>query len=169
MMQRLLLCAAVTALSTLAQGAELVGKVVAIADGDTITLLDAYSRQHKVRLQGIDAPERGQAYWKASKQHLADGVYLRQVVVEYDKKDRYGRIVGHVRHEGRDMNLEQLQAGAAWFYRKYAKELSADVRANYAVAEIAASRDRRGLWREEQPVAPWDWRARGRAMQQKGN
>ena len=74
----------------------LAGKVVAIADGDTLTVLDSVNAQHRIRLQGIDAPESGQAFGTRSKQHLSDLVFGKQVTVEYDKKDRYGRTLGKV-------------------------------------------------------------------------
>ncbi|WP_051165336.1 thermonuclease family protein [Methyloversatilis universalis] len=92
--QRLLLSKAIAVISLGTQGAELVGRVVAVADGDTLTLLDADRRQYKVRLQGIDAPEKGQDYWRVSKQFLADRVFSQSVTIEYEKTDRYGRLVG---------------------------------------------------------------------------
>lgn len=160
--QRLLAGAAFAVISLGAQGAELTGEVVAVSDGDTITVLDADRRQHKVRLQGIDAPEKGQDHWRVSKQHLADRVFAQQVTVEYRKKDRYGRLVGFVSRNGLDINREQLAVGAAWFYRKYAPELPQEMRTDYADAESAARIGKRGLWRNASPVPPWEWRARAR-------
>lgn len=142
-----------------AQGAELVGKVIAIADGDTITVLDAKQRQYKVRLQGIDAPEKGQEHWRTSKQHLAGRVFSQEVTVEYSKADRYGRIVGRVLRDGEDINLEMLRVGAAWLYRKYSKELPARMQSDYAVAEMSARNEKQGLWRYAAPAPPWEWRA----------
>jgi endonuclease YncB( thermonuclease family) len=75
-------------------GAQLTDRVVKITDGGTITVLDARNNQHKIRLSGIDAPERGQPYGTVSRQHLGELVFREQVTVEYDKRDRYGRIVG---------------------------------------------------------------------------
>jgi len=72
------------------------GKVVHVADGDTITVLDATNTQHKIRLQGIDAPEKAQAFGQKSKQSLHRLVHSKQVSVEYQKKDKYGRTVGKV-------------------------------------------------------------------------
>lgn len=160
--QCLLAGAAFAVISLGAQGAELVGKVIAIADGDTITVLDAEQRQYKVRLQGIDAPEKGQDYWRASKQHLGEMLFAQQVTVEYRKKDRYGRLVGFVSRNGRDINREQIASGAAWFYRKYARELSPEIQSDYADAESASRSEMRGLWRIASPVPPWEWRARAR-------
>ena len=87
------------------------GRVVGVADGDTITVLGASNRQARVRLQGIDAPESRQAFGEVSKRNLSDLVFNTQVVVEYEKTDRYGRTLGKVLAGGRDVNLEQLKAG----------------------------------------------------------
>ena len=103
------------------------GKVVGVADGDTITVLDATNRQHKVRFQGIDAPESNQAFGSRSKQSLSEMVFGKPIIVQYYKTDKYGRPVGKVLGGGRDINLEQLRAGMAWFYRFYEKELSKDL------------------------------------------
>lgn len=161
--QRLLIGAACAVISIGTQGAELVGKVIAIADGDTITVLDEDRRQHKVRLQAIDAPEKGQEHWRASKQQLAGRVFSQQVTVEYSKADRYGRIVGRVLREGEDINLELLRAGYAWLYRRYAKELPGGMQYDYAAAEMAARSERRGLWGNTSREPPWEWRARERS------
>lgn len=103
---------------------QLTGRVVSIADGDTVTVLDGSNQQHKIRLAGIDAPEKKQPYGELAKQHLASLVFNRQVIVEWDKTDRYQRIVGKVLVNGNDANLEQLKAGMAWWYEKYRKEQS---------------------------------------------
>ncbi len=138
----------------------LTGRVIRVADGDTVTVLDHWKTQHKVRLQGIDAPERGQPYGKASGKHLSGLVAGRFVVVEYEKRDRYKRIVGKVLLSGEDVNLRQIEAGLAWHYKKYEMEQSAEDRALYAAAEVEAREAKRGLWvePEPEPVAPWEWR-----------
>ncbi len=97
----------------------LTGKVVKITDGDTLYVLDANYKQHKIRLAGIDAPERKQAYGLASRKHLASIVAGKQVTVEYQKRDRYSRILGKVRVDGVDACLEQVKAEFAWHYKKY--------------------------------------------------
>ena len=79
------------------------GKVVGVADGDTITVLDATNTQHKIRLQGIDAPEKAQPFGQKSKQSLSQMVQSKQVTVEYQKKDKYGRTLGKVLHNGTDV------------------------------------------------------------------
>ncbi len=91
----------------------LTGKVVKITDGDTLYVLDANYQQHKIRLAGIDAPERKQAYGLASRKHLLSIVAGKQVTIEYQKRDRYGRILGKVWVNGVDACLEQVKAGFA--------------------------------------------------------
>jgi endonuclease YncB( thermonuclease family) len=96
-----------------AGAATLTGKVVGVSDGDTITVLDAAKTQHKIRLAGIDAPEKAQPFGQKSKEHLSDSVFGKQVQVEYTKTDKYGRTVGKVLVNGMDANLEQIKAGFA--------------------------------------------------------
>jgi endonuclease YncB( thermonuclease family) len=134
------------------------GRVVGISDGDTITVLDQAKKQHKVRLAGIDAPEKGQAFGDRAKESLSRLVFDKSVTVESHKADRYGRLVGKVLVAGRDANLEQVRAGFAWWYREYAKEQSPEDRAAYATAEEDARASRRGLWRDAKPVPPWEFR-----------
>lgn len=134
------------------------GLVVGIADGDTLTLLDADHVQHKIRLAGIDAPEKRQAFGSRSKQNLADLVFRKQVTVEWNKLDRYGRVIGKVLAGGDDVCLAQVRAGLAWHYKAYEREQSAADRERYIQAELDARASRRGLWRDASPVPPWDFR-----------
>ena len=145
-------------LSLAASADSLTGKVVKITDGDTLYVLDANYEQHKIRLARIDAPERKQAYGLASRKHLASMVAGKQVTVEYQKRDRYGRIVGKVWLNGVDACLEQVKAGFAWHYKKYQHEQSLEDRELYANAEIKARTERLGLWRENNPNPPWQYR-----------
>jgi len=140
----------------------LVGRVVAISDGDTLTVLDADKRLHRVRLAGIDAPEKKQAYGEGSKQHLARLAYGKDVAVEWDKTDRYGRVLGKVVIDALDANLAQVRAGYAWHYKRYEHEQNAEDRRRYAASAAAARSERLGLWREPGPTPPWDWRAQQR-------
>jgi endonuclease YncB( thermonuclease family) len=94
-------------------------KVVGVHDGDTITGLDDSKTQHKIRLDAIDAPELGQPFGQASKKALSEKVFGKDVVVIPKTKDKYGRTVGHVMIDGRDMNLEMLEEGMAWHYAEY--------------------------------------------------
>ncbi len=95
------------------------GKVIKITDGDTLYVLDANYKEHKIRLAGIDAPERKQAYGLGSRKHLASIVAGQHVTIEYQKRDRYGRIVGKVLLDGIDACLEQVKAEFAWHYKNY--------------------------------------------------
>jgi len=145
-------------LSLAAFGDTLTGKVGRVVDGDTLYVLDANYKDHKIRLAGIDAPERRQAYGLASRKHLASIVAGKQVTVEYQKRDRYGRIVGKGLVDGIDACLEQVKAGFAWHYKKYQHEQSAEDRELYADAENKARNERLGLWRENNPMPPWEYR-----------
>ncbi len=145
-------------LSLTASADSLTGKVVKITDGDTIYVLDANYKEHKIRLAGIDAPERRQACGLASRKHLASIVAGKQVTVEYQKRDRYGRIVRKVWVNGVDACLEQVKAGFAWHYKKYQHEQSLEDQRLYADAENQARDERLGLWRENNPNPPWEYR-----------
>lgn len=131
---------------------------MAVADGDTIDVLDATQRQHRIRLAGIDAPEKGQAFGQASRKHLSDLVMRSEVLVEVRKIDQYGRLVGRVLVGGRDASLEQLRAGLSWHYRRFEREQPADEREVYSQAEDAARASGRGLWRDREPMPPWEFR-----------
>jgi endonuclease YncB( thermonuclease family) len=134
------------------------GRVVGVSDGDTITVLDGTKTQHKIRLAGIDAPESKQAFGQASKKHLSDLVFGKNVTLDCGKTDRYKREVCVVLVNGQDANLAQVKAGMAWWYRKYQKEQTPRQREEYEGAETAAKAGRIGLWQETDPVPPWEWR-----------
>lgn len=147
--------------------ATLTGRVVGIADGDSVTVLDVDMVRHRVRLAAIDAPEKGQAFGKRSRQHLSDLVFRKEVAVHWRKRDRYGRIVGKVMVQSPDCpscpkNLDagqaQLSVGLAWWYRKHAREQSPDDRGRYESEERDARARRVGLWRDAAPLPPWDFR-----------
>jgi endonuclease YncB( thermonuclease family) len=139
------------------------GRVVGISDGDTLTVLDAGRRQRKIRLAGIDAPEKRQAWGQRAQQFLGERVFQRVVRIEVSKKDRYGREIGKVLLDGEDINLELVRAGLAWHYRAYEREQPPEERELYAEAEKRARERRQGLWNDAHPVAPWDFRRRGRS------
>lgn len=146
----------------LANAVTLLGKVVGVSDGDTITVLDASKTQFKIRLEGIDAPEKAQPFGQKSKEHLSDLVFGKQVIVESNKTDKYGRTVGKVLINGKDANLEQVRSGFAWHYKEYQKEQSAADRVVYANAETSAQSSKSGLWRDTKPMPPWEWRHGGK-------
>ena len=137
---------------------ELTGRVVAIADGDTITILDSANTQHRIRLAGIDAPESHQAFGEQSRLSLSEMILGKDVSVSYQKIDQYGRIVGKILLDGKDINLEQLKAGMAWHYKFYEDEQTLEDRELYARAEAEARAARRGLWQDASPVEPYQFR-----------
>ena len=138
--------------------ATLQGKVVGVTDGDTITVLDANNMQHKIRLQGIDAPEKAQAFGQKSKQSLNQLVHSKQVTIEFQKKDKYGRTVGKVLLNGTDICLEQIKLGMAWHYKQYASEQPKEDRDIYAQAEMDARNQALGLWKDKTVTSPWEFR-----------
>lgn len=146
-----------------AQAETLLGKVIHVADGDTITILDATHTHHKIRLTGIDAPEKRQAFGNVSKESLAEQVAGRSVAVEWEKVDRYGRKVGKVLLGGLDCNLEQVKRGLAWHYKQYQREQSPADRKSYAAAEAEARGSKLGLWRDAAPLPPWEFRRNGKS------
>jgi len=150
-----------------AVSADISGKVVAVTDGDTIKVLDSNHVQHKVRLSGIDAPEKGQPFGNASRQNLASLVAGKDVRIETSKKDRYGRVLGKVWVQPQDCpgcgktldaNHAQILSGMAWRYLDYVKDLPPEDRGRYESAETEARKRRRGLWSEANAIPPWAWR-----------
>ena len=130
------------------------GRVVGIADGDTITVLDASNTQYKIRLAGIDALEKKQPDGQVSKKSLSDLVYDKNVQVDWSKTDRYGRLVGKVLFNDLDANLEQVSRGLAWHCSKYKKEQVLEDRLMYLHAQQDATAAKLGLWVEPNPIAP---------------
>jgi endonuclease YncB( thermonuclease family) len=145
------------------QQSSLTGRVVGVSDGDTITVLDRQYRQYKVRLAGIDAPESGQDFGNTAKSSLARLVFGREVTIQWQKTDRYDRILGTVFVDRTNVNLEQVRTGLAWFYRHYESDLSSSERSRFNDAEREARAARRGLWQSTSPTPPWDFRHAQRA------
>ena len=137
---------------------QFVGKVVGIADGDTATVLDKSNAQHKIRLLGIDAPEKAQAFGQKSKQNLSDLIFGKTVTVQVSKRDKYNREVGKILLDGKDINLRQVKDGFAWHYKEYQREQTADDRTLYSDSEEEAQQARRGLWLDLSPQKPSDFR-----------
>ena len=136
----------------------LVGRVVGVTDGDTVTLLVDGRVQHKIRLSGIDAPEKAQPFGNRAKQRLSSLVYGKTVTAVGTKQDRYRRLIAKLLVDGQDANLEMVASGYSWHYKKYQSEQTAADRMAYAKAEHDARLARRGLWADVSPVAPWDYR-----------
>ena len=139
-------------------GKTLRGLVVAITDGDTFTLLDARKEQVKIRLVGIDAPERSQAFGRVSSANLASIIFRKEIVASVTKIDRYRRCVSKVLIGESDVSLEQLRSGLAWVYTEYLHELSATDRSLYTTAARTARTNHLGLWTDSGPVPPWQFR-----------
>jgi endonuclease YncB( thermonuclease family) len=162
-----LVLAVLLMVSTGASAETLAGTVVGVADGDTITVLDANREQHKIRVAGIDAPEKAQPFGQRSKQSLSAMVFGKEVDVLWHKHDRYQRIVGKVMVQPSgcptcpktlDVGLAQLTVGLAWWYEKYAKEQSTEDARRYEFAEHEARAKRAGLWADGHALPPWEWR-----------
>lgn len=137
-------------------------KVVGVHDGDTLTGIDENKAQHKIRLDAIDAPELGQPYGQAAKKALSAKVFGKQVVVIPKTTDRYGRTIGQVVVDGRDVNRELIEEGMAWHYTQY------DDDERRRDAERSARDAARGLWQGPDPEAPWDHRREQRQVRRAG-
>lgn len=130
---------------------QITGRVVAIQDGDTLTVL-VDRRQVKVRLVEIDAPEKAQAFGNRSRQSLSDLCFNKTATLADKGKDRYGRTLARVSCEGVDANAEQVRRGMAWVYDRYVTD-----RSLYSLQD-AARAEKRGLWADPKLVPPWEWR-----------
>jgi endonuclease YncB( thermonuclease family) len=155
-------------LTSSALAAQLDCRVVAISDGDTLTCLTAEKRQEKIRLRGIDAPERKQPWGEHSRQHLAALAHGKPVVIDWQKRDRWKRIIGTVWVEPADCpgcgptldaGRAQLAAGMAWWFKRYASDQPLQERHSYEFEEAEARARRVGLWADPQQPPPWEWRA----------
>jgi endonuclease YncB( thermonuclease family) len=144
--------------STPAWAETLLGRVVSIHDGDTLTLLTPERRQVRVRLHAIDTPESRQPYGTRARQELADLAFSREVRVEVEDTDRYGRSVGQVWVGTLNVNAELVRRGAAWVYRQYNHDPA------LLVLEKEACESQRGLWAlpRAERVPPWTWRRQQR-------
>ncbi len=161
MSRRLAVTVVLLAIATTALAAkphyELTGRVVAIADGDTLTVLDDSKVQHKIRLAGIDAPEKGQAFGTRSRENLAGKVFRQTIRLEVIDVDRYKREVGRIYLADRFINMEMVSDGFAWRYVQYDKP------GEFTAAENDAREHQRGLWADPHPEPPWEWRRAKRA------
>ena len=128
------------------------GKVVRVVDGDTNTILDATNAQNKVRLNKIDAPEKKQAFGEVSRKHLASMVAGKIVNVDWEKKDKSGRILGDISIGTTNVNLRMVQDGLAWHFKAF------DNTPAYAQAENEARVKKIGLWKDVNPIPLWEFR-----------
>ncbi len=148
-------------------------RVVRIVDGDTLVVLDSNKVQHRIRLGGIDTPERGQPFGNRAKQNLARLAGGNKARVDWYKKDRWSRLIGTVWVQSPDTSCQaetcpktldvamaQLTQGLAWHFKRYAHEQPEEQREQYSFAEHEARAKHVGLWRDPHPVPPWEWRKR---------
>jgi endonuclease YncB( thermonuclease family) len=132
--------------------ADFSGLVVGVIDGDTIDVLHG-GQAERIRLNGIDCPEKGQAFGKAAKQFTSSLAYGKKVTIQVFRKDRHGRTVGDVLLPvGTNVSRELLKAGLAWWYRQYSKDRSLEA------LEQEAREAKRGLWSDPHPIPPWEVR-----------
>lgn len=134
------------------------GKVIRVLDGDTIELLDADKTTHRVRLKGIDAPEKAQDFGTRSREQLATFAFNRDALVEWNERDRYGRIIGKLIIDGDDICLKMIETGLAWHFKRYEKTQSENERVTYAEAEQKSRSEKTGLWADPNPTPPWSFR-----------
>ena len=142
----------------LASADTFMGFVTEITDGDTIKILDSEKVLHKIRIAGIDAPERTQPFGSKSTASMGRLAFNKDAVADCPKTDRYGRLVCKVTVNGVDVGLQQIKDGMAWWFRRYAKEQSPQDQADYEAAETMAKLRRLGLWNDTNPIPPWEWR-----------
>ena len=134
--------------------ADFTGRVVSVSDGDTITVIH-YGGGERIRLNGIDCPEKGQPFGNTARRFTSALVFGKEVTVQAKNTDQYGRTVADViLSDGRSLNRELVVAGLAWWYRKYSKDES------LGQLEKEARAARRGLWADPEPDPPWKWRKR---------
>ena len=140
------------------------GKVIAITDGDTFKLLTQDSIVHRIRVASIDCPEKKQPFSKRAKQFTSDAIFGKNVEVEIQSKDRYGRIIGKVGYnESFDLSEELLKHGYAWHYVKYSKDMLLQG------LEQEARVKKVGLWQDKNAIPPWEWRAHKKKKATKKN
>jgi endonuclease YncB( thermonuclease family) len=132
-------------------------KVIKVTDGDAVHLLDRSSAKYHVILGGIDAPEKKQLFGKKSAQNLSRLIAGKSLEVEYNRRDRFGRIVGKLIKEGQDINLQQIKNGFAWHDKYARKDQSKLDWALYSAAENEARNRTMGLWAVP-AVPPWEYR-----------
>lgn len=144
--------------SIYANADELTGRVVDVASGDSITITDASNTEFKVRLSGIDAPEKQQPFGMESKKSLTDLIYAKEVTVSWIKRDYHKRVVGKVLFNKTDINLEQVKRGMAWVFKHFLDDPYSQDQSDYVDAQEEAEKRRLGLWSKTDPIPPWEFR-----------
>jgi endonuclease YncB( thermonuclease family) len=138
------------------------GRLIRVQDGDSFLLRGADGARRRIRIAGIDAPEKGQPYAETAGDHLATLLADRPLRLAVIKTDPFGRLVAEVWNGEADVGLALLEAGLAWHFKRYAAEQAAPQRQRYAAAEQRARDDGIGMWREAGLVEPWRFRAQQR-------
>ena len=162
---RALACAVFIGCSHAAHAEAFSARVIKVFDGDTLAVVDATNRQYRVRLSGIDAPERAQSFGSLSRKSLAELARGKSALVEYHKIDKYGRLVAKVSVDGRDVGVEQLRRGMAWHRASVPDDQSHQEAFLYGQAQGEARSRKLGLW-QQHPVPPWKFREANKGAQQ---
>ncbi len=158
LINRLLSTCLLLLFSIIANADELTGRVIDIASGDSISIVDLSGVEYKVRLSGIDAPEKQQPFGPESRKSLADLVYGKEVTVTWIKRDYHKRVVGKVMLNKVDINLEQVKRGMAWVFKHFVDDPYSQDQADYADAQEVAESRHLGLWSQKDPIPPWEFR-----------
>lgn len=149
------------AIATIQVGDTLKGEIVGIMDGDTYDLLTNEKKTYRIRMEGIDAPERGMPYNKVAKDYLSELCIQKNVTAVVVSKDIYNRLVAYTfLDDGRELSHEMLKAGFAWHYKYYNSDKE------MAQLENKARKEKKGLWADENPIAPWEARKMRREQNQ---
>lgn len=155
-MNKQIISLAVFTLATFQTHADFTGKVISIADGDTITVLTANSNQKRIRLSNIDAPEKNQPFGTKAKDFTGSLIFGKQVYIKEDGTDQYNRVLGTVFLDNQNINKIIVHNGYAWAYKRYVKDSS------YISLELDAKRHKRGLWSDKNAIEPATWRRQHR-------
>jgi endonuclease YncB( thermonuclease family) len=132
----------------------LTGKVIGIKDGDTVVVLDSLNNQTTLRLAEVDTPEKSQPFGTKAKQFTSDQIYLKSIKYVVTDTDRYGRSIAMIYYDNDNkyLSAEIIKAGMGWHYKRYSTSTAL---ANF---ETKAKKDKTGLWIDNNPIAPWEWR-----------
>ncbi|OCG38103.1 hypothetical protein A9G26_00395 [Gilliamella sp. Bim1-2] len=153
-LKHLLICIILFFLSNTLVYADFNGKVVKVIDGDTVDILTIKKQKIRVRLLDIDAPESKQAYGNVSRKYLASLIAGKNVFVKENKKDIYKRTLGTIFLNKVNINAKMVEKGYAWAYR-YKGVANNKMMVKL---ETRAKQNKKGLWKDKHPIAPWDFR-----------
>jgi len=128
------------------------GKVIKVKDGDTIVVLDENNKQHTIRIADVDCPEKGQPFGTKAKEFTSKEVFGKHVEIDKKNIDKYGRVVGYVIYDEKNLSFELLKEGYAWHYKYYSKDIE------MAKLEEFAKENKKGLWVGKKPINPYKWR-----------